>query len=131
MIEEVKKQIQRLLLNISILYDKIECTSPYKYVEEDFRDYCLHYFSELYYIIDLDKITEQEALELGFVKYHIQEKNIDIYLMPRWLLLIIPQDYIIVDIEGNYLHYRYNQMKDERYVGTDCIKYGIKINEIN
>lgn len=73
--------------------------------------------------IDWNNISQEEALELGFVRW--SEDQPDLYLIPLYLLPILPIGTELTDIFGDKLIYDGKNVDNDVRFG--CIAYGITI----
>lgn len=73
--------------------------------------------------IDWDNITIEEARELRFRRW--SEEQPDLYLIPLWLLPILPIGTKLICINGNEIIYDGSNVDNDIRCG--CIAYGIKI----
>ena len=71
------------------------------------------------------ELTKKEAVELGFFNYG--EKPSDIYLIPLYLLPILPIGFEVIRIDGRKIIYDGTNLDNDVRVG--CISYGIRIKE--
>lgn len=79
-------------------------------------------------VIDLNNITKEDALELGFKK--LDDKS-DLYLMPLYIIPLIPKGTELVAKDGEVTIFNsINDIKDINLdINLDCLSYGIKIKE--
>ena len=82
----------------------------------------LNYIKEY---IDFECITREEAFELGFRKWSEEDPNL--YLIPLYLLPIIPVGTELISIFGKKIIYDGNNVDKDIRMG--CIAYGIEIKE--
>lgn len=74
--------------------------------------------------IDFFKLTKEEAVELRFGKWTDES---DLYLIPIWLLPIIPIGIELTAIDGEKVVYDGKNVDDDTRMG--CLAYGIVIKE--
>ena len=99
------------------LYDEI-CRKEIKEATEKM-------LNELQKYIEWDKLTKEEALELRFVLW--SEEYPDLYLLPLYILPILPVGTELTSISGKKIIYDgTNVDKDIRF---GCIAYGINIKK--
>lgn len=75
--------------------------------------------------IDWGKLTVEEALDLGFAKW--SEDTPDLYLIPLYLLPILPIGTKLTCISGETLTYDGKNVDNDIRFG--CIAYGIEIKD--
>lgn len=75
--------------------------------------------------IDFDNLTIEEAIELRFARW--SEDQPDLYLIPLYLLPIIPIGTKLTTIGGEQLEYDGTNVDNDIRFG--CIAYGITIKE--
>lgn len=80
---------------------------------------------ELKKYIDWDNLTKGEARELRFMKW--SEDQPDLYLIPLYLLPILPIGTKLTDIFGKELEYDGKNVDNDIRLG--CIAYGITIKD--
>lgn len=74
--------------------------------------------------IDFSKLTKEEALELRFGKWTDES---DLYLIPIYLLPIIPIGIELTAIDGEKVIYDGENVNDDTRMG--CLAYGLVIKE--
>lgn len=84
----------------------------------------MDFLSKLRKHIDILKLTKEEALALHFGKW---EKDGDLYLIPLYLLPIIPVGIELTCINGQTIIY--NGFNVDRDTRCGCIAWGIHIPE--
>lgn len=75
--------------------------------------------------IDWNYLTKEEALELRFGKWSNEDP--DLYLIPLWLLPIIPIGTKLTTIFGDEITYDGHNVDNDTRFG--CIAYGIHIKD--
>lgn len=122
----MKKEIINLLTWYA---NRISETTTYKTWSDEFcrkevRTATMDFLGELRKHIDLTKLTREEAVELGFGKW---EENGDLYLIPLYLLPIIPVGTELTSIFGNKVVYNGHNIDTDIRCG--CLAFGIHIPE--
>lgn len=85
----------------------------------------MNFLSALRKLIDLTKLTREEAVDLAFRKL---ETRGDLYLIPLYLLPLIPVGTVLTSIDGRRVVYNGSNI----YTGDNlygCLAYGIHIPE--
>lgn len=80
--------------------------------------------SELLKYIDISNLTREEAVALRFGKW---EEDSDLYLIPLYLLPIIPIGTELTCIDGSTI--KYDGMNIDKDTRFGCLAWGIKIPE--
>lgn len=75
--------------------------------------------------IDLKTLTREEAIELRFGRWSDETPNL--YLIPLWLLPVVPIGTELTSIFGNKVKYDGTNIDNDIRFG--CIAYGIEICE--
>lgn len=76
-------------------------------------------------IIDLNSLTKEEALQLKFDKW---DDKSDLYLIPLYMVPLIPKGTKLVCIDGKTI--TFNDIEDiDLDIRFGCISYGINIKE--
>lgn len=80
-------------------------------------------------VIDLNTLTKEDALELGFKK--LNDKS-DLYLMPLYIIPLIPKGTELVTKDGEVIIFNsIDDIKDINLdINLDCLSYGIRIKEV-
>lgn len=109
--------------------NRVAETVQYKNWSDEFcrKEVCtatMDFLSELRKHIDLSKFTREEATELRFVKW---TDDGDLYLIPLYLLPIIPIGTELTCISGENIVYDGHNIDDDIRFG--CLAYGIHIPE--
>lgn len=89
------------------------------------KDVYNSFINELKKHIDLKHITREEAVELGFTMW--SHETPDLYLIPLYLLPIIPVGTKLTSISGDKVIYDGTNIDKDILFG--CLAYGIKIDE--
>lgn len=84
----------------------------------------IKFLEEIKKHIDFSKLTKEEAVELRFGKW-TDESNL--YLIPIYLLPILPIGIELTAIDGEKVVYDGKNVDDDTRMG--CLAYGIVINE--
>lgn len=82
------------------------------------------FLEEIKMYIDFSKLTKEEAVELRFGKW---EDKSDLYLIPIYLLPILPIGIELTAIDGEKIIYNEDFYDDETRMG--CLAYGFIIKE--
>ena len=82
------------------------------------------FLEEIKKYIDFSKLTKEEAVELRFGKW---DDKSDLYLIPIYLLPILPIGIELTDIFGEKIVYDGKNVDDDTRMG--CLAYGIVIKE--
>ena len=83
------------------------------------------FINELKKHIDFDHLTREEAKELRFMRW--DEDMPDLYLIPLWLLPVVPIGTELTSIGGEKIIYDGTNVDNDIRFG--CIAYGIEIKE--
>lgn len=81
--------------------------------------------NELKKHIDWKTLTREEAIELRFGRWSDETPNL--YLIPLWLLPIVPVGTELTTISGNKIIYNGSNVDNDIRFG--CIAYGIELCE--
>lgn len=73
--------------------------------------------------IDFNNLSKQEAIELRFVKW--SEEDPSLYLIPIWLLPILPVGMKLTCINGEDIVYDGNNVDNDVRFG--CLAYGVRV----
>lgn len=74
-------------------------------------------------LIDFNNLSKQEAIELRFGKWSEEDPNL--YLIPIWLLPILPIGTKLTSINGDEIVYDGKNIdKDTRF---GCLAYGVRV----
>lgn len=92
------------------------------FCREEIRLSTIDFLSELRKHIDFSNLTKKEALELGF---RLWDDNL--YLIPLYLLPIIPTGTELTCIDGTTI--KYNGFNIDKDVRCGCIAWGINIEK--
>lgn len=109
--------------------NKVSETTQYKSWSDEFcrkeiEESTGKFLNELKKLIDFSNLTREEAVELRFGKW---EENSDLYLIPLYLLPIIPIGIELTCINGEKIIYDGTNVDNDIRFG--CIAYGINITE--
>lgn len=79
-------------------------------------------------VIDLNTLTKEDALELGFKRL---DNKSDLYLMPLYIIPLIPKGTELVTKDGEIIIFNnIHDIKDINLdINLDCLSYGIRIKE--
>lgn len=95
-----------------------------EFCRKEVRQATMDFVSELRKYIDFSKLTREEAVALRFGQW---EEGGDLYLIPLYLLPIVPVGTELTCISGKTIVYDgFNIDKDIRF---GCIAWGIRIPE--
>lgn len=117
--------------NILVAYaNRIAETTQYKSWSDDFcrkevQEATNAMLDALKRVIDWNTITKKEARELHFMPY--SDEYPDLYLIPLWLLPIIPIGIKLTTIFGDEITYDGHNIDNDIRFG--CIAYGIYIKD--
>lgn len=93
------------------------------FCREEIKSSTMNFLSELRKHIDFSNLTKKEALELGFGLW-----DDNLYLIPLYLLPIIPLGTELISINGRTV--KYNGLNiDDDLVRYGCIAWGINIEK--
>lgn len=92
------------------------------FCREEIRSSTMDFLSELRKHIDFSNLTKKEALELGF---GLWDNNL--YLIPLYLLPIIPLGTELTCIDGTTI--KYNGLNVDDDVRCGCIAWGINVEK--
>lgn len=109
--------------------NKVSETTQYKswsneFCRKEIEESTGKFLNELRKLIDFSNLTREEAVELRFGKW---EENSDLYLIPLYLLPIIPIGTELICINGEKIIYDGTNVDNDIRFG--CIAYGINILE--
>lgn len=96
-----------------------------KFINEDTSiDNVLDKFYETIsrYVPDWYSMTDQEKLDLGFIQY--EGATCTIWLIPLWMMPLIPENIELCDINGE--SFIYNSKTSPKTVMFNCLTYGLK-----
>lgn len=94
------------------------------FYKSEIRTATMNFLSELRKHIDFSKLTREEAIMLRFGKW---DDKSDIYLIPLYLLPIVPVGTELTCINGQTITYDGTNVDDDIRFG--CIAWGIRIPE--
>lgn len=94
-----------------------------EFCREDIKRATDRFVNELKKHIDFDNLTEEEAQELRFGKWSDDEP--DLYLVPLYLLPILPIGTKLTCINGEEIVYDGKNIDNETRFG--CLAYGIRV----
>ena len=95
-----------------------------EFCRNEVRSTTMNFLSELRKHIDFSKLTREEAIELRFGRW---DEESDLYLIPLYLLPIVPVGTELTCINGKSIIYDGTNVDDDIRFG--CIAWGIKIPE--
>lgn len=75
-------------------------------------------------ILDLNKLTIEQAKELGFQRW---DEESDIWLFPLWFLPLIPIGTEVTSISGDKIIYNGKNLDNDIRFG--CIAYGVQLKQ--
>lgn len=73
--------------------------------------------------IDFNNLSKQEAIELRFVKWSKEDPTL--YLIPIWLLPILPVGTKLTAIDGDEIVYDGKSIDNDTRFG--CLAYGVRV----
>ena len=123
----MKVAIQNILVQYA---NRIAETTQYKswsdeFCREEVQEATNSMLDALKMAIDWNTITKKEALELRFGQWSNEDP--DLYLIPLWLLPIIPIGTKLTTIFGDEITYDGHNVDNDTRFG--CIAYGIYIKD--
>lgn len=95
-----------------------------EFCRKEVRQATMDFVSELRKYIDFSKLTREEAVALRFGQW---EEGSDLYLIPLYLLPIVPVGTELTCISGETVVYDGTNIDNDVRFG--CIAYGIRISE--
>ena len=95
-----------------------------EFCRKEVRQATMDFVSELRKYIDFSKLTREEAVALRFGQW---EEGSDLYLIPLYLLPIVPVGTELTCISGESVVYDGTNIDNDVRFG--CIAYGIRISE--
>lgn len=92
------------------------------FCRNEVRTATMDFLSELRKHIDFSKLTKEEALALRFGWW-----DDDLYLIPLYLLPLVPVGTELTSINGNTIVYDGTNIDDD--VRSGCLAWGVRISE--
>ena len=110
--------------------NRVSETVQYAHWSDDFcrkeiRDANDIFAKSLKKYIDFNNLTKKQARELGFQKW--REEEPDFYLIPLYLLPVLPIGTEVTCINGEKIVYNGHNIDNDIRCG--CIAYGIKVKQ--
>lgn len=96
-----------------------------QYCRSELKSLISQFASELNQYINFSKLTKDQAVSLGFTQYELPSKFI--YLIPLYLLPIIPVGTELVTINDEVIVYDGNNVNNDTRGGM--LAYGIILND--
>lgn len=94
-----------------------------EFCREDIKRATDRFVNELKKYIDFNNLTEEEAQELRFGKWSDDEP--DLYLVPLYLLPILPIGTKMTSINGDEIVYDGHNIDNDTRFG--CLAYGVRV----
>lgn len=76
-------------------------------------------------LIDLEKLTIEEAKELRFRKW--DDEHPDLWLFPLWIVPLIPEGMTVYNLNGEARKYEKDKFDNDIRYG--CVAYGVMLKE--
>ena len=122
----MKKEVSNILLSYA---NSIAPTVYYdnwsdKFSRQEVKEQTEKMIEKLKKYVNISEITQNEAIELGFMKW---SDDSDLFLIPLWLISIIPIGTHLESILGNKIIYDGNNIDLD--IRGGCIAFGIHIDK--